>query len=147
VLARAAVALLLLAGAALVVFMQAPLCPTAFFLGIPCPGCGLTRATLALAQGKLALALHFHPLAPVVAPLFVGAIAQTLFDFVRGPVLAADPRRTLAPAWWNRAPGIALASAFGALVLGVWLARFAGYFGGPAPVESYHAWFARVNSR
>ncbi|HEV8551693.1 MAG TPA: hypothetical protein VGQ57_21745, partial [Polyangiaceae bacterium] len=59
----------------------------------------------------------------------------------------STPRRTFALAWWNRAPGIVLASAFGALVLGVWLARFAGYFGGPVPVESYHAWIARVSSR
>src|ERR1044071_7677597 len=34
--------------------------------GIPCPGCGLTRAMAALARGELLLALHFHPFAPIV---------------------------------------------------------------------------------
>ena len=34
--------------------------------GIPCPGCGLTRAMGALARGELLLALHFHPFAPLV---------------------------------------------------------------------------------
>ena len=34
--------------------------------GIPCPGCGLTRAMAALARGELLLALHFHPFAPLV---------------------------------------------------------------------------------
>jgi hypothetical protein len=34
--------------------------------GIPCPGCGLTRAMAALARGQLVLALHFHPFAPLV---------------------------------------------------------------------------------
>jgi hypothetical protein len=27
-----------------------------------------------------------------------------------------------------------------ALTLGVWLARFAGYFGGPAPVTTLYGW-------
>ncbi len=34
--------------------------------GIPCPGCGLTRAMAALARGELLLALHFHPFAPLI---------------------------------------------------------------------------------
>ena len=32
--------------------------------GLPCPGCGLTRAMLALGRGEWGLAWRFHPLAP-----------------------------------------------------------------------------------
>jgi hypothetical protein len=35
------------------------------FLGIPCPGCGLTRAFAHLAKGEWSAALAAHPLAPV----------------------------------------------------------------------------------
>jgi hypothetical protein len=35
--------------------------------GLACPGCGLTRAFVALARGDLAAAIAFHPLAPVLA--------------------------------------------------------------------------------
>lgn len=129
---------------------ETPLCPTAFFWGIPCPGCGLTRATLALVHGHFAQAFRYHPLVLVFAPLFGAAIGKALVDFVRGApahVAGESLPRSLPPAWWTRAPGIALASALGVLLVGVWLARFAGYFGGPVPVESYHSWFAHVGRR
>jgi hypothetical protein len=37
------------------------------FLGLPCPGCGLTRAFAHLAKGEWPAALAAHPLAPVLA--------------------------------------------------------------------------------
>jgi hypothetical protein len=37
-------------------------CPFRFFLGICCPGCGMTRAMLALLHGDFALASYYHPL-------------------------------------------------------------------------------------
>ncbi|MES1242806.1 MAG: DUF2752 domain-containing protein [Acidobacteriota bacterium] len=43
------------------------LCPSRRFLGIPCPGCGLTRAFAHLAKGEWSAALIAHPLAPVLA--------------------------------------------------------------------------------
>lgn len=36
-------------------------------LGLPCPGCGLTRAFAHLAKGEWSAALALHPLAPVLA--------------------------------------------------------------------------------
>ncbi len=41
--------------------------------GVPCPGCGMSRALLALACGDVALAFSFHPLAPLVP--FIGLVA------------------------------------------------------------------------
>jgi hypothetical protein len=50
---RTLVALGLVGAALAFVFLGPPVCPTALFFGIPCPGCGLTRATLALLQGDV----------------------------------------------------------------------------------------------
>ncbi|HEV8630441.1 MAG TPA: DUF2752 domain-containing protein [Thermoanaerobaculia bacterium] len=49
--------------------------------GIPCPGCGMTRAMAALARGELGAALHLHPFAPLVlaeAAALWGAIGHAL---------------------------------------------------------------------
>lgn len=39
-------------------------CPIRTYLGFPCPGCGLSRATLLLLQGKWEMSLKEHALAP-----------------------------------------------------------------------------------
>jgi hypothetical protein len=122
-------------------FFGPPLCPTALFFGIPCPGCGLTRATLALLRGDVASALHFHPLVFVLAPLFASAIGVSLLDYVRGGGASAPdhvPRRLSVRARYRAAWGLL------ALALAVWGARFAGYFGGPVPVENLDAVIART---
>jgi hypothetical protein len=111
----------------LAVLFSVPLCPFAIVTRHPCPGCGLTRATLALARGDVTSALHFHPLAPVVVPLVVGAIVYNTFVYLRAGKSAAT--ESLQGRWITLA-GIALA----ALMVGVWIARFFGAFGGPVPV-------------
>lgn len=40
-------------------------CPFFHVLGIPCPGCGLTRATLLLFRGDWNQSIAFHAFAPV----------------------------------------------------------------------------------
>lgn len=47
------------------------LCLFKQFLGIPCPGCGLTRAFLAFFQGNWQLALYYHPLFWLVPFIFL----------------------------------------------------------------------------
>lgn len=37
-------------------------CPILFFTGIPCMGCGITRAVLSLLKGDFIGALKYHPL-------------------------------------------------------------------------------------
>jgi len=56
---------------------------------------------------------------------------KALVDYVRGTP-PAPPER----AWWARRTAVWLASALLVLLVAVWLARFAGYFGGPVAVES-----------
>jgi hypothetical protein len=113
-----------------IVFFQIPICPTATFLGIPCPGCGLTRATLELAHGHLGAAVALHPLAPVISPLFAWLTAKAALDYVRGPSARRgdDTQR----ARWTTRIGAALLIG----LLSVWVVRFFGAFGGPVPVQS-----------
>jgi hypothetical protein len=137
----ARLALLTAAAAAfgVAVWLDFPLCPLAAGLGIPCPGCGLTRATLALLVGDVPGALRLHPLVWLLTPLFVGFVGLSLWELVR------DPRKPLPKPriqWNGRGVG-AVALALLLLSCGVWLARFAGYFGGPVPVTTMRAWLVR----
>jgi hypothetical protein len=124
---------------ALALAFEVPLCPMAGLLGIPCPGCGLTRATLALLRGDVADAYHFHPLVFVLGPLYFGALGVAARDFVRGPAPTRPPRFDV-----TSRTAVVGATALLALVLGVWGARFLGYFGGPVPVRSFESWVMRV---
>ncbi len=61
-----------------------PVCPMYAILGIPCPGCGMTRATHALLEGRVAESLYYNPLAiPVDLFIVVYAIWYTV-DVVQG---------------------------------------------------------------
>lgn len=102
------------------------ICPMRNTFGIPCPGCGLTRATVALAHGDFASALHFHPLVWLMLPIFVVMVIEEVYIFVRRRRLSLLARIPTA-IWWP----------VGALILGVWLARFAGFLGGPIDAPDF----------
>lgn len=125
-----------LVGAAM--WLDFPLCPMASSLGIPCPGCGLTRATLALLHGDVHGALHLHPLVWLLTPLFVVFMSITLWELLRDPSRPRAPSRIR----WHGRGTTAVASVVLVLTFGVWAARFAGYFGGPVPVTTLQAWLA-----
>lgn len=125
---RALIVAALLAPLAAAILIDAPMCPTAATFGIPCPGCGLTRATLAALHGQLATAYHLHPLVFLVTPVYAFVIGSLSWGYVRGGV---------SPLPSKRASLIASIAAFVFLVLvvGVWISRFFGAFGGPVPVK------------
>jgi hypothetical protein len=81
----------------------------------------LCRATLALLGGHPIRAFHFHPLVFVVLPAAV-------FAFTRA-TSATPGNRQLD----DRATVVG-ASVLLVLLLGVWIARFAGAFGGPVGI-------------
>lgn len=80
-------------------------CPILTLTGIPCPGCGMTRAILALLRLDFAAAFSFHPMV-FSLPLFV------LFFFTD---------LNLFPKKWQNILSLAL---LGIAFLLVWLLRF-----------------------
>jgi hypothetical protein len=80
---------------------------------VPCPGCGMTRACVALARGELAQAWSLHPFAYLLVPLSL--------------LVACWPTRTRGA--WLRAPS-GLRATVSALAicacLGLWLSRLLG---------------------
>src|SRR5690606_14827389 len=75
----------------------APVCPSAGWLGVPCPGCGLTRASLLLVSGDVAAALRLHPLVLVAAPAALWLVGDLLVGWVVGRSPApAGGKRSLA---------------------------------------------------
>src|SRR6185503_7185615 len=103
------------------------LCLMALALRIPCPGCGMTRATLALLHGDVARAFAIHPLSPIVAPLAVGWMVTQATGFVRTGSTFGTVRvpRSIE----------LIAAVLLILLCGVWLARFFGFFGGPVSLR------------
>jgi hypothetical protein len=90
-------------------------CPFLLLTGIPCPGCGLTRATLLLLRGRVTDSLHFHAFSPVVLlGLLILASAVVLPEGTR-------MRWVDTLTWLEKRTGVVLIL-LGALIV-YWLAR------------------------
>ena len=103
-------------------------CGFARIVHVPCPGCGSTRAMLALASGDLAGLVRYNPLAPFMTLLVVALAGQALAS-----VLATGTFRRVGDG------AIGLLVSRGVMVIGalevlVWIARFGGFLGGPVPI-------------
>ncbi|MBX3200105.1 MAG: DUF2752 domain-containing protein [Labilithrix sp.] len=109
-------------------YAQAIPCVFASLFHTPCPGCGSTRAVLALARGDVHDALRYNAVGPVMA-LFIGIFAVQAFVSVLtyGDVRDAGEGRL----GFVLKRGILVL--FG-LELLLWIARLFGAFGGPVPV-------------
>jgi len=105
-------------------------CAAAGLFGVPCPGCGLTRATLAGLRGDLAGAFRLHPLFAAAAPAYFYLVFGIAYRYVAGP-LARPPSRLE-----NRIVSL-VAGVLVVLLLAVWVSRFFGAFGGPVPVRTW----------
>ncbi len=113
-------------------------CPFAGVVGLPCPGCGLGRATLALLEGDLAQAFRWHPLVFVLLPLLaivvlhgIGTRGKLELGAVLDPSLESPRQR-----WARYTVNLLLLILLGAM-LGLWIARFLGCCGGPVPVRRW----------
>ena len=80
---------------------QPTLCAVRAATGVPCPGCGLTRAFVATAHGDLVGAFGFHPFGPVLFALCAALLLGLAWRAVTGRLVVG--RRTvdrLRPAAW-----------------------------------------------
>jgi hypothetical protein len=103
-------------------------CPFAAMTHTPCPGCGSTRAVLALLHLHFGEALRFNPSAPIVAICVGVLVAEGLWMVLRDG--HAQELALRGPGRW------ALTGLVVAVVLQfpIWALRFFGLFGGPVPV-------------
>jgi hypothetical protein len=89
----------------------------AFFrvTGIPCPGCGLTRACMLLLEGKVQASIKFHAFAPIFIVLIGMLIICTLLP------------RTVTESFINKAETLERQTGITIIILGglilYWLAR------------------------
>jgi hypothetical protein len=86
----------------------------ALVLGLPCPGCGLTRAFCLMTHGRFAEALTYHALAPAMLGYMAFLWGYKILESVRG---------TPPPLPTSR-----IGAAAGLAVAGFWLVRLALFF-------------------
>ncbi len=104
-------------------------CPLAELAGVPCPGCGMTRAMRLLLAGDFAHSVRLHPLAlPCALATAWLAIVSVVVTFRHGSPRAMIERTGFGPF----AVGAYVAVATATLLL--WLVRWVGLLGGPVPV-------------
>lgn len=73
-----------------------PVCTFKAVVGIPCPTCGITRVTLALADLDFAAALRTNPLGAILVTAFVVGGLVAGLSAIRGRPLK-EPRWNLRP--------------------------------------------------
>ena len=61
-------------------------CPVQHFTGVPCPGCGLSRAVYALLSLDFAVAFRYHPMVYVLPPVVLYVL------FGKKPLLGSKTR-------------------------------------------------------
>jgi hypothetical protein len=64
--------------------LKVPICGVKFFIGLDCPGCGLTRSFAALMHGHLRESIDFHPLGLVIALWLAYMFMRALFRIIIG---------------------------------------------------------------
>lgn len=59
-------------------------CPSALLFGLPCPGCGLTRALGHATHGQFHEAFLYHPIWPLILAYFVFLWIYQIAEAVKG---------------------------------------------------------------
>lgn len=94
--------------------VRGPFCPLGWLCGdLACPGCGLTRATAMVAQGRFGEAFAMHPGGFAIVALSLGLVLVQLDVLRRGAISGAHLR------WRSRGRWALLVG----ILLG-WAARF-----------------------
>lgn len=85
--------------------------------GIPCPGCGITRAVVSCAHGDWAHGVSYHPLGPLVLGILI-CLTLTKLPFL--------PRLNISSSLLTTGAFIGVV-----LLLGIWVARLLGFLPSP----------------
>ncbi|MCA9609705.1 MAG: DUF2752 domain-containing protein [Myxococcales bacterium] len=113
-----------------------PLCPSKNLFGIPCPGCGLTRASEAMLVGDLWGMIRFHPLAPIITPVAV-------YSFFRATMVSAGLISIHKKDPLGKVPNFVWAT-IGVVLVGLWVVRLLGFAGGhPDGIHLEEGWIAQ----
>ena len=96
------------------------LCPFRAVTGLPCPGCGMTRAFCSIGHGELARAFGYNALAP-----FVFVAAMLVWAHALATVLKLDTARTSLE---RLRPGTSVTRFMLAVTLVWWVVRLCGRF-------------------
>jgi hypothetical protein len=96
------------------------LCPFRAVTGLPCPGCGMTRAFCSIGHGEFTRAFGYNALAP-----FVFVAAMLVWAHALATVLKLDTARA---ALERLRPGTRLTRVMLAVVLVWWVVRLCGGF-------------------
>jgi hypothetical protein len=120
--ARLASAALAALGAAVAIVAVGWKCPVLLVAGVPCPTCGVTRAFLLALHGDVVGATRMHPLMWLAVPVTLLFLGAELLGYARTRTWGGSRRIPLSNV-------LMLGTAV--LLFALWIARFAGYFGGP----------------
>ena len=107
------------------------ICPFRLAFGFSCPGCGLTRATIAMIEGDWQRMWNLHPLAPLIVSVMLAAGTNITLNALG--VTNVD--------YFNAVPR-PIGYLFLSLLFGVWVVRLTGLFGEvPEPFPPTDGWF------
>jgi len=120
--ARAALAAAIAFVAVLAILAVGWRCPVLLVAGVPCPTCGMTRAVRLALHGDLAGATRLHPLMWIAVPVVTLFLGVEIVGYARTGAWGASRRMRFSNA---------LMIGTAALLFALWIARFAGMFGGP----------------
>jgi hypothetical protein len=126
--ARAAIAAAGLAAFGTLLWAKAVPCGFATLTHHPCPGCGSTRAVVALLHGDLGGVLRTNPFGPFMA----GVLGVLVYQAITSMLFDGDFRRVAGGRSGKVLTRVVIAIA--ALETILWVARFCGAFGGPVAV-------------
>ena len=97
-------------------------CPVLLIAGVPCPTCGISRACRLALNGNFAAATHMHPLVWLAVPVTALFVGVELAGYARTGAWGSSRRIP-----YSNVLMLVTAS----LLFALWIARFAGMFGGP----------------
>ncbi len=97
-------------------------CPVLLVAGVPCPTCGMTRAVRLALHGDLAGATRLHPLMWLAVPVVTLFLGVEIVGYARRGAWGSSRRMRFSNV---------LMIGTAALLFALWIARFAGMFGGP----------------